>query len=233
VVRAANTSVTVDALQAADIVSASTEQLVVSAGLGNDITNVSGTGGPVLTIDGGGNSDQLAIINTAAGTTRVSPGSTSDSGSVQTPDTAVITSFAGIEAVLLTGASATDDLTLQGTLDNDTITLDGNLASVNDRALVTFASFDDVSLLGFDGDDTFTVDPTSLTGVTTVAVSGGVGQDSLHVLGSSLVDAIGFAPTSSTAAAVTITGAATTNITGTELLLIDGAEGNDTLTVTT
>ncbi|MCP4857508.1 MAG: hypothetical protein GY903_23750, partial [Fuerstiella sp.] len=235
VVRGANTNVTVDALQSADIVTASTEHLLISAGLGDDTTKVSVTGGPELTIDGGGNSisDRLNIANTTAGVSSVTPGSTPDSGSVSTPDTANDTAFVGIEFISLTGAAATDDLFILGTLDADTFTLEADAATVNDRAEVNFSSFDNVALLGLDGDDTITVDPTSLSVGTLITAAGQNGQDSVEVVGSSGTDAIGFNPTSSTDATVTIAGAVTTNITSSESVTIDGDEGNDTVTVNT
>ena len=246
VVRGANTSVTVDALQSADIVTASTEHLLISAGLGVDNIALSGTGGPELTIDGGGNGlggfglngDALSITNTNLGTTTVFTGSTPDSGDIETPDTANNTSFNGIEFLFLNSADPTDDLTVRGPwggISNIKLTsgMPGNLVTVNDQAPIFFNDFDDVQLVTLLGDNTVTVDATSLNGVTTVDVFGGLGQDSVEVLGSSGADAIGFTPINSTDATVTITGEATTNITGSESVTIDGVDGNDTLTINT
>jgi hypothetical protein len=113
-------------------VNATSESLHINGGLGDDSFAVSGSGGPALSIDGGGHTtqlpgDTLSITNSTGGTTTVTPGATNDSGVINTTDTANDTSFVGIEAITLAGIPAgTDDLVVLGTNANDTIATQNN-----------------------------------------------------------------------------------------------------------
>ena len=104
---AVTTTVTVNALLPVNVTAADTTALTVASGLGTDVINVSGTGGPALTVQGGQTpaSDTLNVTNTAAGTTTYTPGATNDSGTLVNGDGTV--NFAGIKLVSDTAANAT------------------------------------------------------------------------------------------------------------------------------
>ncbi len=104
----------------------SIEQRVLAScgGDGNDTINVTGTGSTAfLVVDGGLNTtnDTVTVTNLTAGTTTYTPGSTSDSGTLGTPDGGI--QLLGTELITLTGAAAADTLTANGTHGNDTIAL--------------------------------------------------------------------------------------------------------------
>lgn len=246
VTRGATTTVNVGGLKQIDLISNNIEALNVNAGQGDDVVTVTGTGGSPLTIDGGEPtaSDTLAVLLVTAGgpATVVTPGSTPDSGVVQDAQDGDI-DFVGIEHVSLTGAAATDDLIVEGTNASDTIALGfqgGNRVWVNDRADVTFNTFDSIGLAGRVGDDKVSVSPAGLVGldpVNGILVAGGdpTASDELVVNGTTGNDAILFTPTSPDAGSVAIAGAPTVTFTTTESVVINaGADtDNDTLTVAT
>jgi hypothetical protein len=238
--RGATTTVQVDATLAIDL-TAATEALVILAGLGDDTITVTGSGGPSLAVDGGGptGSDTLEIIYATPGaTTTVEPGSTPDSGVVRNAADGDV-SFEGISLVSLTSADPDDDLVIQGTNDNDTMALQflagANRAWVNDRAVVAFAGYDEVTLQGRFGSDTFSVHPVGLVGVDTVNVQGGdpTASDKVTVNGSAGVDDITYEPTAFDAGNVAIVGSPVVSFTGTEHLTIHGLGGGDSLTIDT
>ena len=182
---AATTTVGIVGFQTVGVVTGHTEALVVQGGLGSDTINVSGTGGPSLTVNGGlpenGSGvqngqpgDVLNITNTNNGATTVMPGATDTSGTITTPDGT--TSFENIEMVNLTAAAAADTLLMDGTTGSDLIKLynngAANEADVNQQARVLFSVFGTVSLDGIAGNDTFNVTPVGLAGVSTVNVTG-------------------------------------------------------------
>ena len=256
VVNAAGTTlVTVVGFQPLGVTTTDTQALYVSGGLGNDIFNVSGTGGPALTVDGGlpstldggtptapTNSDKLNIANTLTGTTTVRPGATPDAGVIVTPDGT--TSFLGIENISLTGASSTDSLVVDGTTGDDLIDLyafvpaagpNVNTASVNNDAPVTFSSFGPVVLDGISGNDTFNVSPVGLVGVTGITVHGHAvkgGTSEAIVNGSAAADTITVTATSATTATVAIAGSPTTTIDPVSSLVVNGLDGDNVFNVT-
>ena len=234
VVRGAVTNVTVRGFKPVGVTTADMEALVVDAGLGDDAIRVSGTGGPQLTVVGGDQAatDTLFVTNTAGGTTTVTPGTTSDAGTINTPDTANDTAFAGIEDVQLISSAATDDLIILGTNDADTMTLlnDGaNRVWVNDRAAVTFTNFDDIDLNARLGDDKVNVTPDALAGVNTIDVIGGgpTASDELVVNGTAGNDDITFTPTQPDEGTVAIVGAPDINFFSTESVVINAGASND------
>jgi FG-GAP-like repeat/Bacterial Ig-like domain len=241
VVRAApNTTVTVDALKAVTVVNADTQALIIATGTGTDTVNVSGTAGPAsLTVNGGNQPalDTLTVANTTAGTTTVVPGTTPDAGTVQTPNGNV--GFTGMRSVSLTGAAATDTLVANGTNASDAIALQflggANRFWVNSQAVVSFASFGTVTLNGGFGNDSYSVSPVGLVGVTTINVTGQAtpNSDTLVVNGAATVSTIGYAPTGRAAGTVSVTTAAPVGYTNIQALTINGQGGADTLTVTT
>lgn len=246
VVRAATTTVTVNALKTISLTSANIEALIVAAGLGGDAINVSGTGGTPLTVDGGdptsnagGVTDTLNITYPTAGAvTTVAPGATPDAGTINNTSDG-LTAFSHIEFISLTATGAANTLVANGTNGNDSIALQflggANRIWVNDRAVVSFSTYQTVNLNGLFGDDTFSVSPVGLTGVTAINVSGGdpTASDALVVNGSLAADAINIAPTAPDGGSVAITGSPTVTFSTTEKLTVNGGGGNDALTVTT
>ena len=191
VTRAAINTVAVDAFKVVSVLSATTEALTVDAGGGNDTITVSGTGGTAFfNVKGGGpdassgGADRL-IVNTAAGTTTVSPGSTPDAGVVNFPaaDPTDDVAFFNLEFLTVNGTGAAGDtLVMQGTQGNDSIAAQNlggsNLVWINDRAVTTFTNFPILTLSGRFGDDKFSVSPVGMNSgagnvVTTINVQGG------------------------------------------------------------
>jgi len=243
VARAAATTVTVGALKAVAITAANVETANVDGGSGNDIINVTGTGGPTnLFVQGGADSgiDLLSVTMATAGSTLVSAGATDDAGLVVTSGDGT-TRFAGIEGVTVTGAAATDDLTVLGTNADDAIRLArwGGLDAVrvNNRAPVTFATFDQVTLHGQSGDDAISVAPDTLAaGLTSIIATGGSpsASDTLSVDGTTGTETIAVdfdvTATTGTVTVGALPGVVTFDNT-VESLFVDGLGGNDTLTV--
>ena len=246
VARAATTTFTVNALKVISSPAATNEAFVVNADAGNDTITVSGTFGVAssLLVDGGGpdnssgGNDRL-IVNSVAGITTVSPGSTPDAGTVDVPaaGSAEDVNFAKLENLTVNGTGAADTIVFNGTHDNDTIALQNlggnNLVWINDRAVVTFTTFGIVNLSGRFGDDKINVHPVGLVGVTTINVAGGdpTASDELVVNGTTGVDNIAIASLSIDGAIVTGLGP-TINVATTEHLTYNGQGGDDNLTIT-
>ena len=246
---AVTTTVKVNTWLTATVVTADTASLVVLGGTGDDIINVSGTGGPALTVNGGlpTASDTLNITNTNPSTvlnpTKFNPGTTPDSGTIATPDYTVPVSFLGIEHITLTGVTpvgaATDVLVIDGTSGSDLMNLyntgSGNTALVNDHAPVIFSNFGPVTLDGIGGNDTFNVSPVGLVGVTGITVNGHAatgGTAAAIVNGSSAADNITVTATSATTVTVAIAGSPTVSIDPVSSLTVNGLGGNNMFTVT-
>jgi len=234
VVRGGNTTVLVDALKLITLPAASNEALVIASGLGDDVINVTGTGGPAtLLVDGGSPtaSDTLNIATGAAALVGVNYGTDPATG-VVTDNIAGNVTFVDVEHLGLTGSGATS-LTINGTNGNDAINQSGNVVTVNNGADVTFATYPTLTLNGNNGDDVINVNPLTLVGVTTFNVNGGdpTASDKLIVNGNATANVIGYNPSDTIGAGnVTITGAPTVNFTTTEAVVIDGQGGTDTLT---
>ncbi len=248
---AATTTVGIVGFQTVGVVTGHTEALVVQGGLGSDTINVSGTGGPSLTVNGGlpenGSGvqngqpgDVLNITNTNNGATTVMPGATDTSGTITTPDGT--TSFENIEMVNLTAAAAADTLLMDGTTGSDLIKLynngAANEADVNQQARVLFSVFGTVSLDGIAGNDTFNVTPVGLAGVSTVNVTGEYPNGSAAVIvnGTAGNDTITTTATGTTTATVQVgtfgAGNPVINLNPVSSLTINGMDGNDTFNLT-
>ncbi len=167
---ATNDTVQVNALQTVTLVNADTQSLVVATGAGIDGTTVSGSGGPVVTVQGGQTpaSDNLTVNNTvASGNTTVTPGAANDSGTVANTDGTI--KFSGMTLVTVNDnvASTIDILTVNGTNGDDAITAAhvgaNNLVWVNSQAVVAFTNFNQLTLAGRFGSDFTTVSPVGLT----------------------------------------------------------------------
>jgi uncharacterized repeat protein (TIGR01451 family) len=241
VLRGATSTVQVNALKQVGVLTplGNPDALVVNAGLGDDFINVSGSAGPQsLVVDGGlpTASDTLTITNGITGTTTVSPGSTPDAGVISNNDGAV--TFAGIELISIISADPTDNITFQGTHDNDTIALQrlggANRVWVNDRAVVSFTNFDDVTLQGRFGDDSFSVTPTGLVGVATISVAGGdpTASDTVIVNGTTGLDNVTIDQLTLDGARVTGLGPVV-NIATSEHLIYNGQGADDAITYIT
>lgn len=92
-----------------------------------------------------------------------------------------------------------------------------------------------MNLSGLFGDDTFSVTPVGLVGVTTINVQGGdpTASDKLIVTATIGNHVIGYNPSSTLGSgSVTITGSPTVNFATTEHVTIDGNGGTDRLTIT-
>ncbi|MDX1926571.1 MAG: dockerin type I domain-containing protein [Pirellulaceae bacterium] len=238
VARTAVSQVSVGALKVVQV--SNSESLRVVGGDGNDTINVTGTGSTAfLVVDGGLNTanDTVTVTNLTAGTTTYTPGSTSDSGTLGTPDGGI--QLLGTELITLTGAAATDTLTANGTHGNDTIALQflggANRIWLNGQSVISLSSYGTVNLNGRFGDDKINVLPIGLVGVTTVNVNGGdpTASDELVVSGSAGNDTINYNVSNTVGAgSVAITGAPVVNFVTTESLHIDGQGGSDALTVT-
>ncbi len=247
VVRATTTDTTTvnGLLPAVTTVNADTQSLVVASGVGIDTVTVSGAGGPTVTVQGAQApaSDALIVNNTAAsGNTTVTPGNTNDSGTVANADGTI--KFSGLTSVAVNdnAASTTDVLTVLGTNGNDAITTahlgTNNIVWVNSQAIVTFTNFNQLTLNGKFGNDTFAVSPVGLTFVGTnpqINVSDlTLGNSLVTVYGSAVTatDAFTYNPSATSAAAgsVAITGSAPVVFTDVPSAAINGQGGNDTIT---
>ncbi len=241
VTRAATTTVQVTtqnpaavALKTISITSAFTQTLVVAAGHGDDVINVTGTGGPGTVIVNGDDPSASDTLNIDTGTdATVDLGADPTSGVVTATSGNV--SFTGIEDLGLTGDAA-GSLTINGSNGDDAINQNGNTVTVNAGTVVTFAAYPTLTLNGASGDDTINTSPTTLAGVTTFNVDGGdpTASDKLIVNGTAGNDTLGYNPSDTIGAgSVTVNAAPVVNFTTIESVVIDGQGGTDDLTHTT
>ncbi len=236
VARTATAQVTVGALKAIQV--SNSESLRIAGGDGNDTFNVTGTGSTAfLVVDGGFNTtnDTLNVTNATAGATTYTPGSSSDSGTITTPDGGI--QVLGTELISLTGAAAGDTLTANGTHGNDTIALQflggANRIWLNGQSVISLSSFGTVNLNGRFGDDKINVLPIGLVGVTTINVNGGdpTASDTLVVTGTAGQNNVVITPTGVDSATVTGLGPVI-NAATVEHLTYSGLGGNDVITFT-
>ncbi len=242
VARGATTTVNVGGLKQIDVNGTNVEALNIHAGQGDDQFNVSGIGGSPLTIDGGDPTglplphDTVVVTFANPGLVWVDPGATPDAGFIDGPTPGEDIYFKGLEALGLTGVAGSQ-LTVEGTFADDAITQVGNNVAVNDRATVGFFGFDQLVLDGLAGDDTFSVDPTSLFGPTSLTVIGGdpSASDELIINGTFGNDNIAFTPLSPDSGNITVGAAPVVNFNTIESVVINaGADtDNDTMTVAT
>ena len=151
VVRGATTTVQENAPATFKAISltANTEALVVAAGLGDDVINVSGSGGPALDVDGGlpTASDTLNVTTGANAIVSVTFGTDPSTGVVDDNVSGNV-SFQGIEILGLTGSGAATGLTVNGTNGDDAINQNGNSVTVNNGAVVNFSGYPTLTLSG-------------------------------------------------------------------------------------
>ena len=235
IARTATAQVTVGALKVIQV--SNSEALRIASGDGNDTINVTGTGSSAfLVVDGGLNttSDTLVVTNLTAGTTTYTPGSTSDSGTLATPDGGI--QLLGTELISIAGSAAGDTLTANGTHGNDTIALQflggANRIWINGQSVISFSSFGTVNLNGRFGDDKINVLPIGLVGVTTINVNGGdpTVSDELLISGTPAADTVTVTPTGIGAGTVVI-GATTIAYNTTEKVTYSGLGGGDSVNV--
>ena len=178
-----------------------------------DTFTITGTGGPAnLTVDGGGptafnGGDNVDIFTGAAAVVGVTFGTDLSSGEVA-DNVAGNVHFLGTETLNLTGIGATA-LTVDGTDGNDAINQNGNAITVNNSAVVNFATYPSLTISGNSGDDVISVNPTPLVGVTTsfqVTGDDPTASDKLIVNGSVGADVIGYNALGAGIGSVTITG---------------------------
>ena len=188
-----------------------------------------------MTVDGGGPtaSDTLNIATGANAAVSVSFGTDPSTGVVGDSVSGNV-SFLGIEILGLTGSGATS-LTVNGTNGNDAINQNGNSVTVNNGAVVNFSAYPTLTLSGNNGDDTFNVFPTTLTGVTAFNVHGGdpTASDTLIVNGTVGDDTIEYDPTDIGMGTVTVNALPAVAFDTIEALYIDGQGGADALTLMT
>jgi hypothetical protein len=241
---AANDTVQVNALQTVTLVNADTQALVVATGTGTDTTSVSGSGGPTLTVNGGQvpYGDSLVVVNSAtSGNTSAATGNTDDSGRITNADGTI--DFTGMNLVIIgdNAASTTDTLSVIASNGNDMITAahvgSANEVTVNANATVAFSGFNQLSLFGDAGNDSYNVSPVGMTFVGANpqinVIESIVGSGTMQVNGTSASNAIGYNPTAPNAGNVTITGSTPVFFTNLATLAIAGQGGPDALTVTT
>ena len=238
VVRGATTSVQVGTFDSVIMPAADTEALVVAAGLGDDVINVSGSGGPAsLTIDGGlpTASDTLNVTTGTNAIVSVTFGTDPSTGVVDDNVSGNV-SFQGIEVLGLTGSGAATSLTVNGTNGDDAINQNGNSVTVNNGAVVNFSGYPTLTLTANNGDDTFNVYPTTLpVSVTTFNVNGGdpTASDTLIVNGTAGNDTIEYNPTDIGTGTVTVNALTAVSFDTIEALYIDGQGGTDALRLRT
>jgi hypothetical protein len=229
----------VDALKAVTLAAATTEALVIAAGLGDDNLTVNSATEPVLipvTYDGGGGTDALALTGGTASSDTYTPGPQPGAGN----STIVFTSGAGgtqvvnflnLEPVTDTVAGA---LAVSGSTGADNIdygqgpTAAQGEVAVNGFEPIIFANKTTLTLNGGFGNDAFTIDnnntPTGLTGIT---VNGGVGIDSL------LINAYNNAVDFSVPGVVNVTGQPPINYSSIESITIINVPDSISVTPTT
>ncbi len=232
IVRGVTTTVQVNGTKTARLTGSGTFLLAVESGLGDDAISISGTGGPDLLIDGGaGNgADTLAVTLSTTGVTSL------DDAALTTPDGHV--GFTSVESVTLTGTAAgSNTLFVSGTAGADDVLLTNggtaNTIRVNARPVFLFNNFGAVQFDTLAGDDRLTVNPVPLTGVTTVTIEGGAGENTLTVLGTSLAEAVTITPTGTAAGTIKIAGAANVLFGGVGAAGYDGLGGGDDATFNT
>ena len=137
-------------------------------------------------------------------------------------------------------AANTDALIVNGTNGNNTITTafagGANRVWVNNQAVVNFSDFNQLTLNGKFGNDTFNVSPAGMTFVganPTINVNGAVGTTNTLTVNDAAGLAVGYNPTGPGAGNVTVAGAAAVNMTHMAGVSVDGAGGKEALTVTT
>ena len=245
VTRGATTTVTVNALLPVAVTTADTASLLIATGGGTDAVTVSGSAGPaVLSVQGGQGpaSDSLTVNNTnTSGNTTVTPGDTNDSGTVANNDGTI--TFAGMRSVAVNdnALSTTDTLVINDVSGSSTMTAadqgGSNLVWVNNQAVVSFSNFNQLTLNGRFGNDSFNVSPVGMTLVganPAINVNGTASTtDTLTVLGSAAADIVADNPGAATPN-LAITGAPVVNLgIGITALTYNGEGGNDLLTINT
>ncbi len=190
------------------------ELLHVDSHDGVDSINVSGVGGlTVLHVDGGAPASPVAAgdrLNVTASLVIVNFGTDPSSGLLATSGGAL--GFSAIESINLAGDAA-GSLTINGTNGNDAINQNGNSVTVNNGAVVNFASganaYPTLTLDGKNGDDDCNIRPATLTGVTAFNILGGdpTASDELVVNGTVAADTVNITPTAADGGTVAITGA--------------------------
>ncbi len=220
------------------VITASTESIEVNGQQGNDFIVVNGTGSLAnLLINGGGDfaGDFLSINAVTAGLTTYLPGSSPDSGRLLTPDTAV--DFLNLELAQIIGLAAGANIfSVFGTGADDQFSIsgaNGNQVTLNDQTQLFFANIPTVNLFGGAGNDHFSLDSSTLVGVNTLNVDGGLptASDTVVVDGTAVNDTVTVTPTATDAASVTGLGPAI-NLTTVEHLTYSGLGGDDNLIVT-
>lgn len=227
VARGLVTTVAVDGLLQANVMGVAS--LVVAAGLGDDWVDVSGSGGPALSVDGGGPAAS-DVLHVATASATVAFSSQPRSGVIYASEGDV--SFLDVELIELFG-DATGDLILLGSDGGDTISQDGQQVTVNEQPRVYFDGYVNLSIYAGAGDDAIEITPATLPDVSGFYVDGGgpTASDKLVVNGTAGADTIEFTPTAADTGSVTITGAPVISFTGTESVLINGQGGGDDLNV--
>jgi hypothetical protein len=246
VVKGANTTVQVNALQTVTLPSTTVQNVTVASADGTDTILVSGTtaNGQILSVDGGlpeaggsGVGDTLAVTTLTPGTTTIVPGSLNNNGVVETPDGLI--GFVSIENIHFTGNGAGpgapgSNLTVQGSNEDDQFTVENNTVAVSDLPTVTISGVGVLLLQGLGGSDSFSVSPATMTTVASITVEGDepTASDTLVVNGTAAADMINYAPTGPDVGSVTVNAAPVVNFNTIEHVTINGLGGNDALTYT-
>ena len=235
---AATSSVQVDGTLPVGVVSSNLARLIVESGLGDDTVQIEGSNGPSIEVIGDRSTvDQLVINNAQTGSTSVNPGVDIGAGMIASPD-GVPVRFWDVDSVSISAADAADHLTVMGGNTADAFAVASSLGNriwLNNREVLSFDTFGEVTLNGLQGADWFTVSPIGLDGVSTVNINGGgpLGSDTVEVVGDANSNDIGVEPTAIDAGRITTAGSATVVFTSTESAEINGHGGDDTVTVTT
>ncbi|MBW8883489.1 MAG: hypothetical protein JF612_01660, partial [Planctomycetia bacterium] len=211
------------------------EALTIEAGLGDDFFSVGGSGGPELTLLGGGpnTSDVLQLSTGSDAIVGVFYGDQPDTGIITDSGSSRI-NFDSIEHILLLGNGPATSLSLLTTSGDDAVTQNGNSVQVSNGPDVSFFNYQTLSLQTVGGADVISIAPATANGVTTLSVNGGdpTASDTVTVNGTAAIDNVFIDQLTLDGARVAGLGP-TVNLTAVENLVYSGNGGNDNLTVIT
>jgi hypothetical protein len=187
----------------------------------------------LFSYDGQGDNDSLSVLGTAADDTVVhTPGATNQSGSVSVNGLLAMSYFnlGAAGSLTVDGGGGTDTLVCNGTPGNDQFVIGAaGQVSLNSRIVVYTARIEVLTLEGFDGDDSFTLQPpVSASVYPLINIHGGSQAsalgDRVYLVGTAGNDSFIIGGQVVTLGAVTI------NASGVENISIDALGGDDLLT---
>jgi hypothetical protein len=195
------------------------------------------TGIAGLSFDGQGANDRLTVVGTSGNDTIIhTPGANDQAGTFQVNSLLPLSyqNLGSGGSLTVDGGGGTDTLVYSGTAANDSFTIDGSGAvggpgtvTLNSRLTVNTIRVANLTLLGLDGNDTFTLVPAISASVyQTITLEGGglTSGDRVFLVGDANDDNIIISGETVSLGGRTVIG------TGIQDIRLDGGGGNDTIT---